>query len=91
MFGLDNRLTNVQSPESALVGFGVGVVFDLGVGRVRLDRLNALLSACLRLVLASGDDLTVGCLEVESKLAGVVFADLELCGHHILRGASCQD
>ena len=41
------------------------MVFDLGVRWVRLDRLNALLSARLRLVtLAGGDDLAVGGLEV---------------------------
>jgi hypothetical protein len=41
------------------------VVFDLGVGRVRLDRLNALFGTGLRLVsLAGSDDLAVRSLEV---------------------------
>ena len=36
----------------------VGVVFDGGAGRVRLDRLNALFGVRLRLVsLAGSDDL----------------------------------
>jgi hypothetical protein len=44
------------------------VVFDFGVGRVRLDRLNALLGAGLRPVtLAGGDDLAVRGLEVEAE------------------------
>jgi hypothetical protein len=51
----------------------LAVVFDLGSGRVRLDRLNALLGACLRLVpLAGSDDLAVRGLEVEAVLARVI-------------------
>jgi hypothetical protein len=67
---------------NALAGFGVGVVFDLGAGRVRLDCLNALLGTCLRLVtLAGGDDLAVRGLEVEAELARVILADLKFGGH----------
>lgn len=55
------------------------MVFDLGVGRVCLDRLNALLGACLRLVtLAGSDDLAVRGLEVEPKLTRMILTDLEL-------------
>jgi hypothetical protein len=58
---------------------GFAVVFDLGVGRVRLDRLNAFLGTRLRLVtLAGGDDLPVGGLEVEPELTGMILADLKL-------------
>jgi hypothetical protein len=49
------------------------------LGNVLLDRLDALLGTRLGVIaLAGGDDLAVGCLEVEAKLAGFVFADLEL-------------
>jgi hypothetical protein len=52
------------------------MVLDLGVGCVRLDCLNALLGARLRLVsLAGGDDLAIGGLEVEPEFSGVVLAD----------------
>jgi uncharacterized membrane protein YeaQ/YmgE (transglycosylase-associated protein family) len=58
------------------------VVLDLGAGRVRLDRLNALLGVGLRLVSLTGsDDLAVRGLQVESELARLVFADLELGRH----------
>lgn len=41
------------------------MVFNLGAGCVRLDRLNAFLGTRLRLVtLACGDDLAVGALGV---------------------------
>jgi hypothetical protein len=46
-----------------------GVVLHRGAGRVRLDRLNALLGIGLRLVtLAGGDDLAIRGLQVESEL-----------------------
>jgi hypothetical protein len=45
----------------------------------RLDRLNAVVGTFRGLIaLAGGDDLSVGGLEVEPKLAGFVRADLEL-------------
>ena len=48
------------------------MVFDLGVGRVRLDRLNAVLGTRLRLVsLAGGDDFAGRGFEVEPKLAPI--------------------
>ena len=60
------------------------MVFDLGAGRVRLDRLNAFLGTCLRLVpLAGGDDLAVWGLEVEPELTSVILADLEFGGNRI--------
>jgi hypothetical protein len=55
------------------------VVFDLGAGRVRLDRLDALLGVRLCLVtLAGSDNLAIRGFQVETKLASMVFADLEL-------------
>jgi len=49
------------------------VVFDLRVRRVRLDRLNTLLGAGLRLVaLAAGDDLSVWGPQMEPELAALV-------------------
>jgi hypothetical protein len=63
------------------------VVFDLGVGCVSLDRVNALLGARLRLVpLAGGDDLAVGGLEVEP----VSFVDSETSCHLDQDWVSCS-
>jgi hypothetical protein len=60
-------------------GLLFGQVYDLRVGSVRFDRLNALVGTFLGLVpLAGGDDFAVGRLEVEPKLAGFVLADLGL-------------
>ena len=56
-----------------------GLVHHRGAGCVRLDCLNALLGISLRLVtLAGSNDLAVRGLQVKTKLASVVFADLEL-------------
>jgi hypothetical protein len=57
--------------RSELTGSGKALagVLNLGAGRVRLDRLNALLGVRLRLVtLAGRDDLAVRGLEVEAEL-----------------------
>jgi hypothetical protein len=49
------------------------VIFDLGVGGVRLDRLDALLGVGLGLLpLAGGDDFAVRGFEVEPEFAGVI-------------------
>jgi hypothetical protein len=51
--------------------------------------LGCLLSTGLRLIpLAGSDDLAVRGLQVEPKLASMVFADLELGRHHISSGSS---
>jgi hypothetical protein len=56
-------------------GLLFGQVYDLRVGSVRFDRLNALVGTLLGLVpLAGGDDFAVGRLEVEP----FVLADLEV-------------
>jgi hypothetical protein len=58
--------------------FVFGVVLDLRGSSVGLDRLDALLSGSLRLVaLAAGDDLPVGCLEVEPEISGFALENLE--------------
>ena len=63
-------------------GFPFGQIYDLRAGSTRLDRPNPRLGTRFGLItLASGDDLAVGCLEVEPKLACVVRADLELACH----------
>jgi hypothetical protein len=57
----------------------LGQIDNCRVGSGFLDRLNTLLGVGFLLVcLAGGDDLAVGCLGVEPKLAGFVLSDLEL-------------
>jgi hypothetical protein len=54
------------------------VVFHVGISSVRLDGLNALLGAGLRLVTLAGSDyLAVRRLEMKAEFARLVLGDLE--------------
>jgi hypothetical protein len=74
---LRHRLGRFSSRSSSnkgrvrlLVRWLLGQIYERRAWRVRLDRLNALMGTFLGLApLASGDDLAVGGLEVEPKLA----------------------
>jgi len=79
-------------------GLPFAQVNDLRVGSARLDRLNALLGTRPGLVaLTGGDDLAVGCLEVEPETLPLDGSPKKTAGltsdrdGHLSGSISCSD